>query len=80
MFNCLKYIKNKSFGVFMSIIYWTHQKSSLINKILLKMDEKKNIHINLYFIGMLGTGKSSIINRIVNNSFSFVYNMTTEIT
>ena len=47
---------------------------------LIKMDEKKNIHIYLYFIGMLGSGKSSIINRLVNNTFSFVYNMTTEIT
>ena len=44
------------------------------------MESSKYLNINMYFIGMLGSGKSSVINRIVNNSFSEVYNMTTEMT
>ena len=32
------------------------------------------------FIGMSGSGKTSIINRLVNNSFSQIYNPTFEMT
>jgi GTPase SAR1 family protein len=41
---------------------------------------KEGINYKLYFLGKLQSGKTSIINRLVNNSFIYHYNTTDEIT
>jgi GTPase SAR1 family protein len=38
----------------------------------------KEIKFKITFIGMSGSGKTSIINRLINNSFSETYNPTLE--
>lgn len=40
---------------------------------------EKNNNKKITFIGMSGAGKTAIINKLVNNSFSSVYNPTLEI-
>jgi GTPase SAR1 family protein len=37
------------------------------------------INYKIYFLGKMSSGKTSIINRLVNNSFLYEYNMTEEI-
>jgi GTPase SAR1 family protein len=41
---------------------------------------KEGINYKLYFLGKLQSGKTSIINRLVNNSFLYDYTTTDEIT
>jgi GTPase SAR1 family protein len=41
-------------------------------------EENKENKYKITFIGMSGSGKTSIINRLINNSFSDLYNPTLE--
>ncbi len=44
------------------------------------MEKNINLQVKIFFLGMLSSGKTQIINRIVNNSFSAIYNSTVDMT